>query len=350
MAKDILLYGTISQYNAMFFFDQINEATKEDSEAQMIMRVNCEGGEPQYGMSAIEKVQEMADQFSCKVGAMCHSMALFILAYLDTAKVECIDTTQAVLHRAAWPSWMETSVSFPGSLYEQILNKTNKDLEKAFRAKVNIEVLEGLPQMKDKNITLKDIFSMESRIEVLLTAQDLKKIGLVSKINKITPTKQTEMTAQLETFKKCASLTDYKIAAQSVVDAPKPVDQPKTKNMTLDELKANHPALYAQIIKEGHEAGVKAEKDRVESILVFNDVDPEGCKTAIEAGTPLTSKQMAEFARKSMSAETLDKVKKDSAKDVETKEVETPKTEKEKTLATFEGKLEKQLNLKSKVA
>jgi ATP-dependent protease ClpP protease subunit len=340
MAKDILLYGTIYQYSAMFFASQITEATEENPEEELVLRVNCDGGSPEYGMSVIEKVQEMSEQFYIKVGAMAHSMALFLLCYLDKKKVECIDTTQAVLHRAAWPEWIESQSSFLGSIYHQILVKTNKDLEKAFRAAVNVEILEALPQFAEKNITLKDIFSLESRVEVLLTANDLKKIGLVSKITKITPTKAVEMAAQLESFKKCTSLSEFKLAAQAT---PEVIEKPKNKIMTLDELKAQYPAVYAQVKAEGHAEGITAEKDRVESIMVFNEIDPAGVKAAIEAGKPLTAKQMSEFSLKSFSKQTLDAVKKDSMGNVITEELPLgeggKEAAKEKNMAEFEGKL-----------
>lgn len=349
MAKDILLYGTILEYNAMFFHDQIAKAVEKDAKAAMTLRINCEGGSPDYGMSVIEKVQEMAEQFSVKVGAMAHSMGLFILCYVPVDKVECIDTTQAVLHRAAYPSYIETQTSFPGGIYQQMLVKTNKDLEKAFRARVDVNILESLPQFKDKQITLKDIFSLDSRLEILLTAADLKAIGLVSKINKITPSKSAEMQKLTASFKKCISLDEFKIAAQ-ITDDPiqKPVKETKTKIMTLKELKAQFPAIYAQAKAEGHAEGIAAEKDRVESILVFNELDPAGCKAAIESGKALTAKQQSEFALKSFSKEALAKISKDSAKDVTTETVDTPKTEKEKNLETFEGKLTAELGLKKK--
>lgn len=345
MAKDILLYGSIWEYNALYFFDQINEATEEDASAEMTLRINCDGGSPDYGMSMIEKIQELADQIRVKVGAMAHSMALFILCYIETSRVECIDTTQAVLHRAAYPSWMESSASFPDSIYQQMMVKTNKDLEKAFRASVDVEVLESLPQFKDKNLTLKDVFSLETRIEILLTAADLKKIGLVSKINKITPTKTAEMKSQIAAFNNCRSLKEFKMAAQAV-NKPEEIQNPIAMT-TLAELKEKFPALYALAVADG----VKAEKDRVGAVMVFAHLDLPGAKKIIESGEPMTATQMAEFSLKQLSPAALQTVVESNNPPVITAEIATtPEVQKKKELDQFEASVKAEMGIGAKQA
>ncbi len=351
MAKDILLYGSISQYNALYFVDQINEATKDSPEAEMLLRINSDGGSPEYGWGLISKFQEMAAQFKVKVEAMAHSMALFILCYIDKDKIEAIDTARAVLHRAAYPKWFEENSDFAESIYKDVLTRTNKDLEKAFRARVDVEALEALPQMVEKNLKLKDIFSMDGRVEVLLSSADLKKIGLVGKIIKITPVKTAAMLTQAESFSKFTNLDEFKMAAKAIVEKPESqTEEPKNTNMTLDELKRNHPALYAQIIAEGHEQGVAAERDRVEAIMVFNDVDPKATAEAITNGKPLSAKQQAELMRKTMNAAGLESVKDSSAKEIETgtPKGEKEQTKKEQTVAAFEASLDSTLGLVKK--
>ncbi len=344
MAKDILLYGSIWEYNALYFFDQINEATEEDAEAEMTLRINCDGGSPDYGMSIIEKIQELSEQLQVKVGAMAHSMALFILCYIETSRVECIDTTQAVLHRAAYPSWMESSASFPDSIYQQMMVKTNKDLEKAFRASVDVEVLESLPQFKDKNLTLKDVFSLDTRVEILLTASDLKKVGLVSKINKITPTKTAEMKSQIEAFNNCRSLKEFKMAAQAV-NKPDEVKNPIAMT-TLAELKQNFPALYAQAVAEGVTQGANAEKDRVGAVMVFAHLDMDGAKKIIASGQPMTATQMAEFSLKQLSPEALKQVEASAAGALKTDEIAVTKEAlAKKELDAFEAQVRASVGL-----
>ena len=292
----------------------------------------------------------MSEQFSLKVGSQAHSMALFILCYIPKEKIECIDTTNAVLHRAAYPTWMEGSESFMGSVYFELLTKANKDLERAFRASVDVAILEDLPQFVDKGLKLKDIFSLESRHEILLSANDLKKIGLVSKINKVTPTKSAQMKTEIETFKKCRSIEEFRLAAKAANQSP---EEPEIKDtvMTLDELKSKFPAIYAQAKAEGYTEGVDAEFDRVNAALVFNHLDPKGVKEAIASKKPLTATQMAEFSLKAMSPSALAAIAKDSEVEVKTEEIENKETtEKEAALKVFQAGIDAQLGRKKEVA
>jgi len=358
MAQDILLMGHIGQYSTLFFFDQIKEATKDNKDEDLVLRVNTEGGEPDYMLSILEKVQELGNQIYIKGGAMMHSSGFFAMCYVPAERVECSDVTQAVLHRAAYSQWLEKHAEFKDSVYDITLQKTNKDLEKALRARADIEVLESLPQFKEKNLKLKDIFSMDSRIEVVLTGADLKKIGLVSKINKMTPTKQAELNAEIEAFKKCNSLQDFRAAAKVIAknESSQQTDEPKITDMTLEELKTKFPAVYAQAKAEGEKDGADAEFDRVDAIMVFAEIDPAEVKKAIASRKPLTQKQMAELSLKSVNAGLLKKTKNDSAPKV-TPDASTIKKEgeeaadddpKTKKLAEFEASLDARLGLGKK--
>lgn len=357
MAKDILLYGEIYEYSAMYFFDQIKEAQEDDLEAELILRINCCGGNPQYGMGIIRKVQEMPEM-KIMVDGQASSMAFFLLCYVN--EVDAIDTSQFVLHRATWGEWYEASAGFKGSLDEKIMIKTNKDLERALRARIDVAVLETLPQFKENDLTLKDIFSLESRVEVLLSTQDMKKLGLVKTVTKITPAKLEAIKKTTEAFRDCKSVEQFKLAAQT--KPTKKEDEPiKNTIMDLAKLKAEYPALYAQVKAEGHTegltAGAAAEKDRVEAIMVFNEIDPATVKAAIESGKPLSQKQLAELQLKAFSNNTLNAVKKDSAGNVITEDPkEDPKTDakkddpKEKLKADFSAEVRKKMGLKEKAA
>ncbi len=341
MPKDILLYGHISQYNALYFMEQIKEALKDDPEAQLTMRMTTDGGSPEYGMSVIEKVKEMKDQMLLKVGAMAHSMGLFIMIFLDADQVECLDTTQAVLHRAAYPDWVEGSDTFKDSIFAEILAKMNKDMEKALRARVDVEVLEALPAMK--GLKVKDIFSMESRHNVLLTTADLKKLGLVGKVNKIIPAKSAQMKALTEKFNACTSLEEFRMAASAA--EPKSED-PKPTTMTPEEFKAKHPEAYASIVK----TAIDDERDRVGAWLAYADIDKDAVIKGINDGAKLSQKAMAEFNVKQMSSAKLGKLeadgKKIAGKTGETQDDPTEKTEAQINLEKFEAVTAKGLGLK----
>lgn len=311
MPRDILIYGNIHEYSVMFFFDQLMRAAMEEPDSDLMLRVNSNGGDPQYGMSLIAKIQELKNA-SILVEGGAHSMALFMLCYLDQASA--IDTANGVLHRAAYGRWLEEREGFQQSVYYDMLVRCNKDLEKALRAKVDVASLEALPQMKEKNLTLKDIFSLEARNEVLLTAADMKKIGLIQKIVKITPTRTAEIKTLAAAFDGCESLSDYRMAAKATALPPNKHQPDKT--MTLEELKAQHPAIYAEAVR----AGTDKERDRVEAWMAFVDIDAVAVAKGIEEGKDLSAKAMAEFTRKGMSAEALKKVEGENAPGVETGE------------------------------
>ncbi len=350
--KDILLFGTIWQYSALFFFDQVKEATEDNAEAQMVLRVNTEGGSPEYGMSVIEKVQEMSDQFLIKGGAMLHSMGLFLFAYVPKDKTECIDTTVGVLHRAAYPDYIEKSSTFPESIFSEALAKMNKKLEQAFRNRVDVKALEALPQFVDKNITLKDIFDLTKRTEVLLSANDMKAIGLVGKINRITPMKSEELKAQMAAFNKCREPEDFRMAAQTVrMAAQNPTIQTQQNNtiMTLADLKKDHPSIYAlakaEGVAEGITAGTATEKDRIEAAMVFSHVDPKMVAEIVASGKPMTMKQQAELLLKAQNPAILAAIAAGSPPAIEAGAVKTAEQLKAEELKVEEAKLRADLGL-----
>jgi len=301
MPKDVVLFGGIHEGTAMFFYEQLNEALEKDESAEIVLRVNTSGGGPDYAMSVIEKVQELKDQILLKGGMSMHSAGFFMMVAVDADRVECMDLTTSVLHRAAYPDWIESAAWYKGSVNEQLVADQNKKLEKMLRNRVNVEVLESLPQFKDKNITLKDIFALDNRVEVLLTANDLKKIGVVGKINKITPAKKSELVAMVNTFDKCHSLDEYRIAASSIEEKK---SKPNSGNMelTLESLKADFPSIYEAVVASAKKEGKEAEVARVKAWAAWAKVDPDRVTKAIADGTEMSIEVISELSAKAASA------------------------------------------------
>lgn len=335
MPKDILLYGSIWDYQAMFFSQQIAEALEEDPEAELTLRINSEGGNPEYGMSIILKAQEMRDQMKAIVEGQAHSMAFSLLAYLDD--VSAIDTAQFILHRASYGQWTEGRPEFEGSLAAQSLTKTNKDLEKALRAKMDVEKFEALPQMKEKGWTLKDIFALDDRKEVLLSAQDMKKVGLVKTIIKVTPQKA----AQIEKIFKAATSTNSLDGLRKAAQIQEPKEEPKKVAMTLAELKAQHPAIYAEAKAEGVTEGTTQERDRAGAWLAWQKIDPEMVLKGIKEGKAMTQTETSELQAKAVSVAMLGNLGKGNANDLNPGEAPAEQTEQEKKEAAFLGSVDK---------
>lgn len=294
MAKDILLFGHIWSANALYFFDQLKEALEDDPEADLTLRVNTNGGEPDYMVTVVEKVQELKDQINLKAGMSMHSAGFFMMLALDPNRVECNDLTQSVLHRIAYPEWLERSDSFKGSAFEALVSDSNKKFEKMLRERIDVAELEALPQMKDKNITVKDVFSMEQRIDVVLSSKDLKKLGIVSKVNKVTASKKSEMVALTNAFTNCHSLSEFKMAASTI--EKKSNSNSENMDITLESLKTDYPAIYEAAVALGRKEGKEAEAKRVKAWAAWAKIDPARVEKGISEGAEMTIDVISELS------------------------------------------------------
>ena len=325
MAKEILLYGRFGSYSSEYFIDSVNELSDTDT---LITRINSGGGDVLAAYGMIAKYQEFKGEKLIKVDGEASSMALMFCAYAN--RVECLDVSEFMMHRAAYPKWYENSEDFTEANRES-LKAMNANLRKAIEAKIDVPKFEKL-----KGVTLDDVFSMDGRLDVNLTADEAKAIGLVDKINVITPSIAAEIEAN--NIRIAAYNSPKKVAAK---EEPT-IKTNKSEIMNINELKTQHPALYAEAVKDG----VTAERDRVNSYLVFADVDVEAVKIGIESGENLTAKASAEFARKMFSKEKVADAEADSTKEIETKKEKPELTAEAEKLQKFNEELDK--NLKTK--
>lgn len=333
MAKEILLYGSINEYSANEFVTKLESCKDED----VSVRLNTDGGGPadMYCMAA--KYSEHKKGKIIKVDGKAYSSGLFLICLTDD--VECLDISQFWLHRAAYPSWIEKDPEYMSSAMWDNLDMINGKLRAAFEAKVDMEVYNSLGKP-----TLDEVFSNESRIDVIISAKEAKKIGLVNKIVQITPKKRIEINALAARV--AAQYTSPEAQTPLDLDSKK-VNNSIKKYMTAEDLKAENPGLYNQIFAEGVKAGVEQETDRVSACMTFVEIDPVGVKAAIESGKNLTQKQMAEFAMKQTSAATLAKIEGENAPVIATTQIveKTAKTEKEVAVASADAELNKRLGL-----
>lgn len=314
--KDILLYGRIDSYEARSFNMAMQEIEEDDD---IILRINTQGGSPEYGWGIISMFKDLPNPKKVKVDGQAHSMGAFVLCYVQ--EVEALDVAEFLIHRAAYPDYFEASEMFSEPIKENLI-RINKSLETAFRAKVDVALFEEM-----KGIKVKDIFSMDSRMDVFLTAKEAKKIGLISKIIPLT----AAAAAEIGTYAKAASSgAGIFIPTASEENNLKPLNK---KTMTVAELQAAHPETFRQI----YDAGVSAERDRVGSLMAFHDLDPETVGKAVKEGGVLTATMSAELTRKAISKSAVAGLEKDAAKDLNVagKEAETAETEAAKTAEAF---------------
>jgi len=316
MAKDILIYNNIDSYSATRFIEQINES--EQNAEDIVVRINTDGGDPQYGWGMIAKFQEIKGNKLVKVDGKAFSMGLYFLCYCDDS--EALDVSTFVLHRAAYREWFEKDPNLFTEQAKKDLKTINDALKKAFIAKVDVEKFEEI-----KGIKIDQIFSIDSRIDVMLTAKESKQIGLINRIIPITPKIKAEVEDNMSSI------------SANYIKNKEEKNNLNNDKMNLEELKLKHPELFAQIVKNATDT----ERERVASWLVFLDIDAKAVKEGIEKGEALGVKTMAEFTRKSMSAEVLKKIEGENPGRIETQETGKPKTEAEKNLEAFESELKK---------
>lgn len=311
---DILLYNTIYSYTAAEFIRRMDEEIALGTD-EIVCRINGDGGDPQYGFGIISKWQQYQGAKKIQVDGKAYSMYAFMLCY--ATNVTCLDVSDFIIHRAAYPRWFESDPELFTPDARAFLNTINKQLRTALEARIDVAKFEST-----KGVTIKQLFSLDDRVDVRLTAAEAKSIGLVDKIEKITPVKKQEINA-----------LDVKMAAQYKLppvaafagdddnnDTPIAPIPPKkvpttSKNMTLTEFKTAHPEIYAQAIAEG----VAAERDRVSAWMVFAPIDLPAATKGITEGKNVTMAITAEFSLKSVSAAAVKDLEEQNAGEVTTK-------------------------------
>lgn len=290
--NEILLYGDIYSYSAREFITSLERANGD-----VTVRVNSNGGEVSYGWGMINKFSEFKGNKKVIVDGQAHSMAAMFLIYADD--VQSVDTANFILHRAAYWS-VDYEKSLPDSAM-QLLNNINTSLRSAIEAKLDLEEFE-----KISGKTLDEFFSMNDRVDVVLNAKQARKIGLIDKIVQLTPKLKEKIEAN---YKIVASSFNPLIASDGGQKQGfnKPINNSK---MTVEQLKAEHPALYAKIFGDGIAKGVANERDRVGAWATFIEVDAKRVADGIKSGEDLNKTVMAELqlqAVKNQSLEILNK-------------------------------------------
>lgn len=328
-SKDILIYGSINEETSAGFIEDINEALCEDPATEIVVRINSNGGSPEYTWGMIAKFNELTGVKKVKNDGKSYSMGLFFNCYVENASA--LDVSNFLLHRAAYPQWIEQDPEYFNQAMRENLAAINKSLRAAFESKVDVAKFEKL-----KGVTLDEVFSMESRIDVNLTASEAKKIGLINEIVIITPQLKAEIEANLNnyTFGIAAKYTETKI------NNPINNNNQKKSIMTIETLKAEHPAVYAQALA----LGVEQEKDRVGSIMAFNDIDPEAVKKAIASGKFLSETEKSELAIKAIAKLKLTATKEEAVPAATTTEETAAKPEAEIKADAFMAEVKKNIN------
>lgn len=293
MNKEVLIYSNITDYSAIDFIKSINEIEEGDS---LTVRISTDGGSPEYTYGMIKKFQEFEGDKKVKVDGKAYSAGLFFACFCQD--VEALNVSQFLVHRAAYPSWFEKSEYFTESLKEN-LKSINSDMETAFKNKVDVKLFEEI-----KGVKVKDIFSMDNRLDVFLTAKEAKKIGLISKIVSITPEKVQKINANMVSIaaKYNVNIGEEDLLKEDLEAKSENINiNKKNTNMDIEKLKQEHPTVFAEALS----LGAEKERERVSSWMTFNDVDASAVADGVKSGKEITMSQITDFTVKKVSKDTL---------------------------------------------
>lgn len=324
MAKELYLYTGIWDFTAEKLISGIEANKLED----IVIRVNSPGGSVFSGWGIVAKMKEHDGHVKVKIDGVAASMSGYLPVFAD--EVEALDVSRILIHRADGYVNSEEDQNF--------LDGVNKDLRAKMSAKINAAKLKEL-----KGVTIDDIFDAKDVLNVWLTGKEAKAIGLVDKIVKLQP---TEINAINDNLSITASIAD---------EAPVPprqenskIQKPSNKVMTLEELKAQHPGLYAQAVAAGKTEGSAEERTRIAAWEAWRHIDAEAVDKGIKEGKAITAADISIFTAKAVSPEFLKKLSANNAPEVKTKEDDAKvKTEKEKNISSFMDEVNANLGRKT---
>lgn len=328
--KKLLLYSPIYDYVAESFVTKLQET---DSKEDLRIYINSPGGRVFAGWAMIGPMSEHEGKKTGVVTGTAMSMSFFMLLFMD--EVEAIDAAYFMVHRA--DGYVEDEED------QKFLDNVNATIRAKMEKRINEEAFKKL-----KGYSFDDIFDPNKRINAFLTAKEAKKIGLVDKIIKVDTRELEALDTKIAAFidldseprgsGKDEELEESKKQTRGSVESQskKPIQNTnsKSKKMTKEELKAQHPELYAQVYGEGREAGITAgveqEFDRISSFLAYSEIDPEAVKKGIEEKKPISAKFMAEMNVKFMKAKGLEDAESDSPDAIATEKGKKAEAEEKK--------------------
>ena len=178
MAKPILLYTSIWEESAKDFTTQVLETPKTED---LDIWVSTPGGGVSQGFAMMAAAQEHGGKKNITVTGNADSFGFFMLLFGDYNRA--YDTSNGLIHRAAsfWEDFMSE---------EELkdIENVNKTIRKKLEARIDEKVFE-----KVTGKTFDDIFDMETRLDVRLSAKQMKKIGLIDEVIKLDVKKKAEI-------------------------------------------------------------------------------------------------------------------------------------------------------------
>jgi ATP-dependent protease ClpP protease subunit len=272
MKNEILLYFPIANWNIESIVREVNAI---DDDAELTLRINTPGGSVMDGYSLLSRLSDRKGSTVIFVDGVAYSMGAYITLYGHSPVAS--EMARFMFHKAAYPSYYE-----PDDQEKSEVIRINGLL----KAKMK-EVLKDIPETK---ALISKVFEEGVRNDVYLTAKEAKKIGLIKEIRPL----DLKVKAMIEEQAQLSAR--YGEGFENVDLNNNSSNNLKNEKMTIEQLKAEHPAIYAAIVAEGERIGAANEKDRVGSFLAFVEVDAKAVKAGIDSGLKMSETQRSEFA------------------------------------------------------
>ena len=269
-AKDeIILYFQISSWNIESIVREVNMV---EDDKPLTLRLNTPGGNVMDGYALLSRLSDRKGETKIFVDGMAYSMGAYITLYGHETIAS--EMARFMFHKAAYPSYYE-----PNEQEQSEVKRINELLKAKMKA-----VLKDIPETTE---LIKKVFEADVRNDVYLTAKEAKKIGLIKEIRPL----DLRVKAMIEEAEQLAAQYNKEITPEENSNI-----NLNFKKMTIEQLKAENPALYAEIFEAGAKIGAEKEKDRVGSYLAFMEVNPTAVKAGIASGERMSDTQRSELA------------------------------------------------------
>ncbi len=183
--KTLTLYSPIiNEIAAEFVTNLSNVEAGED----VTVRISSPGGSVFAGWGMIAALQECKGNVTLKVDGHAASMAFYMLLFADN--VEALDVSSFMIHRAAGNA--QTAEE------QNLLDNVNAQLKAKMLEKIDSNTFESVT-----GVSIDAMFTAEKRKDVWMSAKDAKKIGLVSKITRLSASEQKVMKKNGRSFQFC---------------------------------------------------------------------------------------------------------------------------------------------------
>lgn len=252
---ELLVYGDIGEWMDVDSREFARSLQAIDSD-QIHVKINSLGGSVFTAQAIVSMLKRHKATVTVYIDGIAASAASMIAMAGD--KIIMPNNAMMMIHNPLTIAWgnaeeMRETADLLDKIREPMINlykdKTGLDAEKI------IELLDAETWMTaHEAVAYGFADEVESKLQVAACVKDgkltINGLDIAEKYKQSMP----------KTF-----IENVKIEDVKPVQAEKP--KPKESNpMTLDELKANHPDLYKQILDEGKSAGVQAERARIKAI------------------------------------------------------------------------------------